>query len=851
MLICVLYCFFIKFTAIILSNMKIKLFFGALNAIVLLSASSMMAQNFQTMPIQSGYNADVIANGVGSSSISTTTDVDGVSFAFVARDFLLTSASTPLTYGIPSDGMINSVVAGTPGLNFKLGDLSGNNSLRLASANDTGTLVFSTPKAAVTLYMLSTSGSGASTANVVVTFTDNSTQTFTNVSVSDWYGGTNFAIQGIGRINRNTDALEANATNPRLYQNALAIDAANQTKPIQSVTVTKTSTAQGYTNVFAFSAEAFSDCSAPTLQAVGTLTANSAQVSWTVPATTQAAGYEIYYSTSNTAPTSSTTPTLTNISGTGTTIGSLSANTVYYYWVRTKCNNSTGQSVWSFSGTFKTMCGPMTTMFENFDSYGTGNVVPDCWARIVNTTGSQTITSTSPASGTRNIYQYSTTAQNSTYVVLPQFSNINAGTHWLRFKARVSTSPGTLDVGYVTDATNSATFTSIQTLSISNIVYTDPNAEYKVIVPSSVPANARLAIMNKNDGKSYYWDDVYWEAIPSCLTPTAVVVSNMSTVSADVTWTAPSPAPANGYEYFISTNSTAPTATTPASGTTTLTTINIANLTANTTYYIWVRSVCSGTDSSVWSYPVTFKTLCGPMTLLSENFDSYGTGDIVPDCWIRLAGTGSQTLTTTTPASGTRNVYQYTATTSTPTTVVLPVFSNINAGTHKLRFKARVTTTAGALLNVGYVTNTADANSFVLLQALPILNTAYTAANSEYTVTVPSSVPANARLAIKSPNDGKSYYWDDIFWEANTLGTSEVGTKKSLSVYPNPFRDVVYISDMKDVKSVTVNDVSGRVVKLIDNPGKELNLSTLNSGLYLLSITFKDGSKSVTKVIKQ
>ncbi|MEI7488217.1 MAG: T9SS type A sorting domain-containing protein [Chryseobacterium sp.] len=493
----------------------------------------------------------------------------------------------------------------------------------------------------------------------------------------------------------------------------------------------------------------------------------------------------------------------------------------------------------------------MTSMFENFDSYSTGSIVPDCWARIINTTGSQTITTTSPASGTRNIYQYSTTSQNSTYVVLPQFSNINAGTHWLRFKARVTTSPGTLDVGYVTDATSSATFTSIQTLAITNTVYTDPNAEYKVIVPASVPANARLAIMNKNDGKSYYWDDVYWEAIPSCITPTAVVASNMTTVSADVTWTAPSPAPANGYEYFVSTTNTAPLATAPPSGTTTHTTINIANLTPNTTYYVWLRSVCSTSEVSIWSYPVTFKTLCGPMTMLSENFDSYGTGDLVPDCWVRLAGTGSQTITTTTPASGTRNVYQYTSSTSTPTTVILPVFSNINAGTHKLRFKARVTATAGDLLNVGYVTNTADANSFVLLQALPILNTAYTAANSEYTVTVPSSVPANARLAIKSPNDGKSYYWDDINWEANTLGTSEAVAKKSLSVYPNPFRDVIYISDLKDVKSVTVNDVSGRVVKLIDNPGKELNLSTLNSGLYLLSITFKDGSKSITKVIKQ
>ena len=102
--------------------MTINLFFRALPAIALLSASAMMAQNFQKMPITSGFTADVIANGVGTSSISTTADVDGVSFAFVARDFKLTPTSSALTYGIPADGIINSVVPSTPGLSYQLGD---------------------------------------------------------------------------------------------------------------------------------------------------------------------------------------------------------------------------------------------------------------------------------------------------------------------------------------------------------------------------------------------------------------------------------------------------------------------------------------------------------------------------------------------------------------------------------------------------------------------------------------------------------------------------------------------------------------------------------------------------------
>ena len=134
------------------------LVFGALG---LFASSFALAQNYQQMPIQSGFTADVVANGTGSSAVTTNNDVDGVYYAFVAKDFLLTSTSTPINYGLPVDGIINSIVTTTPGLSYQLASLSANNSLRLAAVNDTGTLTFTTPKAATKLYMLSTSGSGA------------------------------------------------------------------------------------------------------------------------------------------------------------------------------------------------------------------------------------------------------------------------------------------------------------------------------------------------------------------------------------------------------------------------------------------------------------------------------------------------------------------------------------------------------------------------------------------------------------------------------------------------------------------------------------------------------------------
>ncbi|UWX60615.1 T9SS type A sorting domain-containing protein [Chryseobacterium oranimense] len=357
--------------------MKIHLPFRVLPVMALFAAATMNAQNFQPLPVQSGYTADVIANGIGSAMTSTTEDVDGVSFAFVARDFQLTSSSAALTYGLPVNGIINSAVASTPGLSFKLGDLSGNNSLKIssnASGSNSGTLAFVTPVPAFKVYMLSTGGSGACTVNVTVNFTDNTSQVFSGVNVSDWYGGSSYAIQGIGRINRSNNVLEPNSTNPRLYQAALTIDAANQTKPIQSVTVTKVS-GTGIANIFAFSADVYTDCVAPTLQPVGTLTSSSAQVSWTVPASIQPVSYDVYYSTSSTAPIATTIPNHPGVTGTSFTIPSLLPSTTYYYWVRTNCSTATAQSGWSFSGTFTTLCGSMVPTYTNNFSTFPGT----CW----------------------------------------------------------------------------------------------------------------------------------------------------------------------------------------------------------------------------------------------------------------------------------------------------------------------------------------------------------------------------------------------------------------------------------------------------------------------------------------
>ncbi|MCT2560822.1 T9SS-dependent choice-of-anchor J family protein [Chryseobacterium herbae] len=85
----------------------------------------------------------------------------------------------------------------------------------------------------------------------------------------------------------------------------------------------------------------------------------------------------------------------------------------------------------------------------------------------------------------------------------------------------------------------------------------------------------------------------------------------------------------------------------------------------------------------------------------------------------------------------------------------------------------------------------------------------------------------------------------------STMGTSDSNKENSLKAHPNPFEDVLNISDISKVKSVSVLDAAGRVVKMIDHPSSVLQLGDLKQGMYLVTLNMKDGSKQIIKAIKK
>ncbi len=244
---------------------------------------------------------------------------------------------------------------------------------------------------------------------------------------------------------------------------------------------------------------------------------------------------------------------------------------------------------------------------------------------------------------------------------------------------------------------------------------------------------------------------------------------------------------------------------------------------------------------------------CNPLTEFSENFDAYSccTMGVVPTCWnsIRL-NNASQIISSTQPASGTSQIYQFGYGTGTVSIVVMPPVSNINAGTHQFRVKMKAN--SAGYLEFGYVTDAADANTFVVLQPVNINNTSYNDASAERIFTVPTTVSSGARMAIRNPGTSfAGHYWDDAVWEKiQNLSTGESEIQAGIVVCPNPFNDVLNISETKDLKTVTITDAAGRLIRTVEKPSEAIALSELEKGVYFVILHFKNGTSKSFKSIK-
>ncbi len=319
------------------------------------------AQEYVRLGVTSGFNVDVIANGVGPALGSTTERVDTNEFNFISRDYQLTSTSSALTAGLPVDRVI--AATNIPALSFLLNPYDQNNSLRISAANTPGTLVFTNQERAVKMYLLTTAGNAGSTDVVLsakVNFTDNTSQTITGLTVADWYQGTlpKTVISGIGRIRAANNTIETPAGNPKLFSVEVNLIAANYQKQIASVEITKTSSAVGVLNVFAATVVKTPACFVPNTVSVDDVLTTTATIKWLAAEVVPALGYDYEVRTSG-LPGSGATGLVTSGNVANTVllkaITGLVGSTEYFVYVRSKCT-ATSFSGWTAEKKFSTLC---------------------------------------------------------------------------------------------------------------------------------------------------------------------------------------------------------------------------------------------------------------------------------------------------------------------------------------------------------------------------------------------------------------------------------------------------------------------------------------------------------------
>lgn len=376
-------------------------------------------------------------------------------------------------------------------------------------------------------------------------------------------------------------------------------------------------------------------------------------------------------------------------------IGGLMANTDYDFFVRKICGRA-DSSIWAQGTSFRTLCDPFTAPYYNgfettatdfndpcWSDYNSYNVNANVWVRAFGGTAA-------PYAGAQALYIFPSngfTAGSDTLVAItPQFSDMPMGDKRVRFWANTDDITVALIVGTVPSLDPSAPFTAIDTFNfaapdtyeeiISPITTANGynGTDQYVVLAHSLPAVGTFDYIRI--------DEFNYEDIPTCPKPLNMAATNITSRSADLTWTGGG----NTYEVeyglagFMQGSGTVTTTTTVP--------FSLTGLSSSTAYDVYVREICTVGDTSFRSFlsfstviegPIGVTCVSGnPSVVFAEEFDAIGgwTGDIVNQniagqtnrVWnIHDATTSSGTLTGPFGAHSGANYIYYESSAGTPT----------------------------------------------------------------------------------------------------------------------------------------------------------------------------------------
>jgi subtilisin-like proprotein convertase family protein len=402
---------------------------------------------------------------------------------------------------------------------------------------------------------------------------------------------------------------------------------------------------------------------------------------------------------------------------------------------------------------------------EGFESgFTNSSAVANCWTQ-------NSITGASVWTANNSVTTYNRSPKSGSFNAFLQYSNED----WLFYPVQLTGGINyTFEVFARQDGSTStdanitlAYGTSATTSSMTTI--TGPtgiiNGNYQSISGTFTPSSSGTYYMGiKGYMNSNPWyisiDDISVTLTPVCSSlPTSLTSSSLTSSSSTISWTAATTAPANGYEYYYSTSSTAPTSSTTASGSTAagVVSASLTGLTANTTYYFWVRSNCNGTDKGSWVSGGSFTTLCNAVSSFpwTEGFESTSvpaswssSTEVIPSCF-KNTTTGTSKFTMTNAASqiyndpyaGSNYISIYYPTSAD--TIWTPMM-NLTAGvSYDFSFYWAGDGTSG-WVGDGVVSNQQGGNGAIINSLGPSFVTSTTTTSSSYTLKKYTYIPSNS-----------------------------------------------------------------------------------------------------------
>ena len=365
-------------------------------------------------------------------------------------------------------------------------------------------------------------------------------------------------------------------------------------------------------------------CIDPTNLTVSDLTATTASLSWSAGGTEMDYEYVV-----QAAGTGEPTAAGTAVTGSSTvSVIELNANTDYEVYVRSNCGTD-GFSLWEGPLNFTTPCEAYSIpYFEGFEAgYTHASTVGGCLSQesisgMGTWLANNTLTSynRAPRTGDWNAYVgYSNEDWLFISVDLIADTSYTASVYARQDGSTASNSNITISYG----ASASAAAMTNPIVPATGIV----NGDYQLISGAFTPITSGIHVIGIKgymNGLPYYisLDDISIDLSPNCLSPTDLAVSDITTTTASVSWTANSSEMAWEYQVVASGAMPAETGTATSENPLALTT-----LTANTTYDVYVRANCGAGETSDW-VTVEFTTECDTVTAFP-----YTHGFENLDCW--------------------------------------------------------------------------------------------------------------------------------------------------------------------------------------------------------------------------